>query len=327
MPGPVAVVDLGTNSTRLLVAEVRDGAVAELERRTNVTRLGQDVDATGRLAEEAVERVFAAVGEYREAIDRHGAERTIAIATSAVRDAANGEEFREALRERFGLDARTISGDEESRLTFLGATSGVAIAGKGGRPEAEAAPGGTEPRSTLVLDIGGGSTEFVCGTPGEEPAFHVSTALGSVRQTERHLRGDPPEHTELEALAQEVRATIVAEVPERVRADTGAGIAVAGTPTSLAAIDQELDPYDPERVHGYELSLGTCERMQAMLAALSVAERRELAGLHPDRAPTIVAGVVILVEAMRSFGLDAMTVSEADLLHGAALSAARSGGG
>ena len=145
----VAVVDLGTNSTRLLVAEVRDGRLDELDRRSNVTRLGEGVDSTGRLAETAMERVFAALSAYRATIDELGTERTVAVATSAVRDSANGEEFRAALRERFALDARTISGDEEARLTFLGATAA--------RP-----PGGR----SVVIDIGGGSTELVVGAAG-----------------------------------------------------------------------------------------------------------------------------------------------------------------
>lgn len=302
----VAVVDLGTNSTRLLVADVEDRAVRELDRRTDVTRLGEGVDASGRLAAAAMERVFATVGGYREAIDAAGAGRAVAVATSAVRDAANGQDFRTQLEERFGLDVRVISGDEEARLTFLGATSGR---GAGGEP-------------VLVHDIGGGSTEFVVGRPGSEPAFRVSTRAGSVRQTERHLPADPPEPESVRALAAEVAEIIEREVPEEIRRSVAAGIAVAGTATSLAAVDQELEPYDPSRVHGYELSRRACERMLATLAGMPLEERREVPGLHPDRAPTIVAGAAILVESMRAFGLDAMEISEADILHGAALEAA-----
>lgn len=301
----VAVVDLGTNSTRLLVAEVRAGAAQELERRTSVTRLGQEVDRTGRLADEAMERVYAVLADYRERIDRHAAEPVVAVATSAVRDADNGEEFRQALRERFGIDARTISGDEEARLTFLGATSGHS----------------PQTGETLVIDIGGGSTEFVVGHPGSAPRFHVSTRLGSVRQTERHLRTDPPTAAELDSLTTEATAIVAADVPAGVRAEAAAGIAVAGTATSLAAIDQALDPYDRSRVHGYRLPRAATERLLAELARLPVAARREVAGLHPDRAPTIVAGAAILLTAMDCFGLDAVEVSESDILHGAALEA------
>lgn len=302
----IAVVDLGTNSTRLLVADVEDGAVVEVERRTNVTRLGQGVDATNRLADDAIARVFEVLGGYREVIDRRQAAETVAVATSAVRDAVNGEEFRAALRDRFGIDARTISGDEEARLTFLGATAGR-----------RAADG-----DTLVIDIGGGSTEYVTGRAASEPAFHVSTRMGSVRQTERHLHDDPPRPEQIQALAAEARGIVTAEIPANIRQAVGECLAVAGTATSLAAIDQELDPYDPDRVHGHAFSLAAAERILAMLAAKPLHERRRVTGLHPDRAPTIVAGVAILAESMRAFGLSQVEVSEADILHGAALDAA-----
>ena len=305
----MAVVDLGTNTTRLLVCDVRDGQVAELERRTTITRLGEGVDATGRLAAAAKDRVRGVLGEFRALIDRHGAARTVAVATSAMRDAADGEAFRAEIDERFGIAAKTITGEEEARLTFRGATGGAPAEGP-----------------TLVLDIGGGSTEYVVGTAGGEPDFDVSTPAGSVRQTERHLSDDPPAPESVHELAVEVRELIAAEVPERLRSEIEAGIAVAGTATSLAAISQELEPYDPARVDGFRLELGEAERILAMLAALPVDERREVAGLHPDRAPTIVAGAVILVESITAFGLDEMRVSEADLLHGAALEAAGAGG-
>jgi exopolyphosphatase/guanosine-5'-triphosphate,3'-diphosphate pyrophosphatase len=302
----VGVVDIGTNSTRLLVAEVEGDALTEVERRTTVTRLGEGVEATGRLSDAAIARVSEALAGYRAALDELGAERVVAVATSAMRDAANGPQFRDEIERRFGLDARTISGDEEARLTFLGATAGR---------DAGAA--------TLVIDIGGGSTEFVVGHPGGDPEFHISTRMGSVRHTERHLHGDPPTAAELDALAQDARAIVEAEVPAGVRAGVDAGIAVAGTATSLAAIDQELDPYDPERVHGYRLGVASCERLLARLADLTVAQRREVPGLHPDRAPTIVAGAGILFESMRACGLDEIEVSEHDILHGAALTASR----
>ena len=298
----VGVIDQGTNSTRLLIADVADGRVAEVERRTKVTRLGEGLEASGRIGDAAIERVVDAVAGYRALLDEHGAERVTCVATSAMRDAANGAELADLLRERFDVDPRVISGDEEARLTFLGATSGRA-----------------ERDPTLVIDIGGGSTEFVEGRPGAEPAFHVSTRMGSVRHTERHLHEDPPADEELAALAADADAVIAAEVPAPVRDEVARGIAVAGTPTSLAAIEQRLDPYDPERVHGYVLGRAACEEMLEMLAALPVAERREVAGLHPDRAPTIVAGVAILIRSMDAFGLAEIEVSEADILHGAAL--------
>jgi exopolyphosphatase / guanosine-5'-triphosphate,3'-diphosphate pyrophosphatase len=303
----VAVVDLGTNTTRLLVADVEDRAVSEVERRNEITRLGEGVDSGGRLLEGAMERVFGVVAGYRRAMDELGAERTIAVATSAVRDASNRDDFVRQLRDRYGIDAQIISGDEEAHLTFTGATLE--------RP-ADGAP-------LLVLDIGGGSTEFVIGRPSEAPSFHVSTQAGSVRQTERHLHHDPPMEDELEELRAEIRQIVDTSVPEQIRASVADGVAVAGTPTSMAAIDQRLDPYDPSRVHGYRVSLEACERIEAMLASIPEPERRKVVGLHPERAPTIIAGAVILVETMRSFGLDSIQVGEHDILYGAALEAAR----
>ena len=298
----IGVLDLGTNSTRLLVAEVIDGRVRELERRSTVTRLGAGVDAGGRLSDGAMDRVYQALEGYRRVYEGLGARRVVAIATSAVRDAGNGEHFRKELKNRFGVEARVLPGDEEARLTFLGATAG--------RPA---------DRLALVVDIGGGSTELVVGRPGRDPEFHASTQLGVVRQTERHLEGDPPTAEQIEALAGEARAVIDGQAPEEGRQEVALGIAVAGTATSLAAIDQGLDPYDPERVHGYPLHLGACRRMLGELAGMPLERRRHVAGLHPDRAPTLVAGEVILIESMRAFGLDRMEASEADLLHGVAL--------
>jgi exopolyphosphatase/guanosine-5'-triphosphate,3'-diphosphate pyrophosphatase len=284
----VAVVDIGTNTTRLLVADVTDRRVAEVERRTTITTLGEGLDATGRLADAAMERVTAAVAEYRQAMDALGAEWATAVATSAMRDAENGSAFRELLQERFHLDARTISGEQEAWLTFLGAT-----AGRSDRAE------------TVVIDIGGGSTEYVVGRPGDEPSFHTSTQMGSVRHTERFLHTDPPTGDELEALARDVRATVPEITAERA-------IAVAGTATSLAAID------GAEHVHGHVMSVAACARVTDMLAGLRVSERREVKGLDPARAPTIVAGATILTESLRALGLHEVEVSDRDILHGAA---------
>jgi exopolyphosphatase/guanosine-5'-triphosphate,3'-diphosphate pyrophosphatase len=301
----IAVADLGTNSTRLLVADVSpDGRLTQLERHTTVTHLGEGVDGSGRLTPQAMNRVYAALARYREIADAAGAERRIAVATSAVRETENGPELAAHVRDQLGFDVRTIDGDEEARLTFLGATTGR-------DPTTE----------TLVIDIGGGSTELVSGRPGAAPAFHVSTRLGSVRQTERHVAHDPPRHEELVALADEARAIVAAAVPAEIRERVGAVIAVAGTATSLAAIDQKLDPYDPERVDGYRLELASAERILAELAVHPLEQRRRVTGLHPDRAPTIVAGVAILVEALRLFGVPEVEISEADILDGAALDA------
>jgi exopolyphosphatase / guanosine-5'-triphosphate,3'-diphosphate pyrophosphatase len=302
----VAVVDLGTNTSRVLVADVDDGQVRELERRTKVTHLGEGVDSTGRLSDEAIERVTTTLEDYRRVIDELEPVRTIALATSATRDAANGDEFRQMLHDRFDLDVQIIPGEEEARLTFLGATA--------------ARPAGDGP--FVVIDIGGGSTEYVVGAAGSDPTFRVSTQAGSVRQTERYLKEDPPSEEDLATLQAAVRSTIEQAVPHDVRTQVAAGIAVAGTPTSLAAIDQQLDPYDPAKVQGYRLPIEAADRMLGELAAIPVDERRKVVGLHPDRAPTIVAGAAILLESMRVFGLGSVEVSEADILHGAALDAA-----
>ena len=301
----VGVVDIGTNSTRLLVADVDDGRIAEVDRRSEVTRLGEGVDATGRLSDEAQARVFGVLDAYAAAIEEHRCDITTGVLTSAVRDAANGEEFRDEVRRRYGVDANVIDGDTEARLTYLGATA--------------ERPAGEGP--LVVIDIGGGSTEYVVGE-GAEMTFHVSTQAGVVRQTERHLHSDPPRREELAALADEVRRIIAEEVPADVRESVVAAIGVAGTATSCAAIAQELDPYDPARVHGYRLEAGTLELLLARLAELDLDRRRRVTGLDPARAPTIVAGVVILLEAVRAFGLDEVEVSEHDILWGAALTVA-----
>jgi exopolyphosphatase/guanosine-5'-triphosphate,3'-diphosphate pyrophosphatase len=297
----VAVVDIGTNSTRLLVADVSGGSVTELQRESIVTRLGEGVDATGALGEEPQGRVFAALDEYAEAIERHGADGRRVVLTSAVRDASNGRQFADTVRERYGLTGGTLSGDEEARLSFLGAAAARADSGP-----------------LLVIDIGGGSTEMIVGAGGSVD-FHVSTQVGVVRHSERYLHSDPPTADELSALAGDARPVIESSVPEDVRARVEGAVAVAGTATSCASIDLSLDPYDPERVEGHTLSRQRIGELRDRLAALPLAQRREVVGLDPARAPTIVAGTVVLLEVLGAFGLDAVEVSEHDILWGVAL--------
>jgi exopolyphosphatase/guanosine-5'-triphosphate,3'-diphosphate pyrophosphatase len=299
----VAVIDLGSNSTRLLVADVQDGSLEEIERRSTVTRLAQGVDGSGLLKEEAMARVFATLDEYRAAIDSHGTDAAVAVMTSAVRDAANGQEFAARVGADYDLEARILTGDDEAGLTFAGATS-------------ERPP--KDDRTRVVIDIGGGSTELVVGT-GHTMRFHASTQAGVVRQTERHLHHDPPDSGELQSLSTEVGTIFADAIPKDVVAGVDGAIAVAGTATSCAALALRLDPYDASRVEGYELTLGEVEMLIARLAAMDEAERREQPGLHPDRAATIVAGTVLLAQAMRVFGLQRVEVSEHDLLRGAAL--------
>jgi exopolyphosphatase/guanosine-5'-triphosphate,3'-diphosphate pyrophosphatase len=300
-----AVVDIGTNSTRLLVADVdrASGAVVELHRESQVTRLGDRVDAGGTLSREAIGRVEATLADYRATIDRFDCEANLAVLTSAVRDASNGAEFTKRVRSEFGLDARVLSGDEEAQLTFLGAMSDR---------------DGSSNEPTVVIDIGGGSTEFIVGAE-HTASFHVSVQAGVLRMSERHIHTDPPSPHELQDLAAATRTIFFGGLPPEQRSSVTRGIAVAGTATSAAAIDQELNPYDPERVHGYPLLLATVELLIARLADMTEARRRQVVGLHPDRAPTIVAGMILLDEAMKAFDLDHVEVSEHDILRGGAL--------
>jgi exopolyphosphatase/guanosine-5'-triphosphate,3'-diphosphate pyrophosphatase len=302
-PQRVAVVDVGSNSTRVLVADV-DGGVSVLERQSRVTRLGRGVDLSGQLSDEAIEAACEAIADYVEICRELGAERVSAIATSAVRDASIGGAFVAELRERFALPARVLGGEEEARLTYRGATA--------------AQPPAT---STLVIDIGGGSTEMVIGT-GVEIAFHASLQAGVVRHTERHVSGDPPTAVELEELATDARTLIAEALNSHGEVRATAGIAVAGTPTSLAAVELGLEPYDPARVHGHVLSLETIQRLLSQFASAPLAERGAIPGLHPDRAPTIIAGCVILIEAMRALELERIEASEHDILYGVALETA-----
>jgi exopolyphosphatase/guanosine-5'-triphosphate,3'-diphosphate pyrophosphatase len=287
----VAAVDLGTNTTRLLVADVEDGRIHEVHRETHITRLGEGVDARRRLLPLPIARVRNVLADYRRTLERLGAERTLAVATSAVRDAENGEAFLGEIEWSYGFETRLVTGDEEARLTRRGVQPGA---------------------GTLVLDIGGGSTELIVDD------FHASLDLGSVRYTERFIRSDPPHPAELDACAAAVRAVLDERVPVRPARAVG----VAGTVTTLAALDLELDRYDRERVHGHRLTIDAARAQLARLAALPLDERRAVPALDPDRAPVIVAGGVILTETLDFFGLDAIEVSERDILDGIALAAA-----
>jgi exopolyphosphatase/guanosine-5'-triphosphate,3'-diphosphate pyrophosphatase len=284
------VVDLGTNSTRLLVADVDDGCVEEVERRAVITRLGEGVDERRKLLPLPIARVRNVLTDYRRELERLGAERVLTIATSAVRDAENGEAFLGEIEWSYGFTTRLLTGDEEAALTLRGVATGQPL-GKG----------------TLVLDVGGGSTELIT------KAERVSIDVGSVRLTERYLGSDPPTNAELEAAAREVRELLPALEPTEA-------IGVAGTITTLAAL--ELGRYDPDRIHGYRLSREAVERQLERLASLPLAQRRELPGLEPERAPVILGGAVVVREVLDRYGLDELEVSERDLLHGAALEAA-----
>lgn len=278
----VGAVDLGTNTTRLLVGRVEDGRVEELHRETRITRLGEGVDARGRLLPVPIARVRNALSDYRRTAESLGAERTLLVATSAVRDAENGEAFLGEIEWSYGFATRLLSGEEEAELTQRGV-------------------GGLEP-GTLLVDIGGGSTELVLDD------FNTSLPLGSVRFTERH--GD-------DAAASVAAARAL--LPDLEPQDA---VGVAATITSLAALDLGLEHYDRERVHGHLLTRGGARAQLDRLAALPLEERRRVPALDPERAPVIVAGAAILLAIFDAYGLEAIRVSERDLLDGTALAAA-----
>ena len=294
----VAAIDLGTNSTRLLVADADDGRLKEVERLLAITRLGEGVDTSRGLAEPAVARVDAQVGRYIDRARELGAETVLAIATSAVRDAANGGEFLAGLERRHGIRTMLLAGEDEARMTFRGVTSARPLSGE-----------------AVICDIGGGSTELIAGDP-QGVDYAVSLDMGCVRMSERSLRADPPTGEEIAALRRQVAEMLPTDVP------AGELIGVAGTVTTLATIDLGLDEEIPERVDGHRLGRARVSAELERLAAIPLAERRRVRGLMPERAPTIVAGAAILAELLRAAKTSEVTVSERDILHGAALEAA-----
>jgi exopolyphosphatase/guanosine-5'-triphosphate,3'-diphosphate pyrophosphatase len=301
---PVAAIDIGSNTTRLIVAEVSGSSLHELERRTTITRLGEGVDRSGSLSEAGIERVFETLADYRRIVGELGVDRALALATSAVRDASNGGDFLSEIESRFGFRVRLLSGSEEALLAFRGATIGRTL---------------TQP--VLVVDIGGGSTELIVGD-ASGPGFHVSLDIGAVRLTERYLHADPPASAELEHCATIVRELLIDRIPVAVLHEPRAAIGNAGTITTIAALDQHLPVYDRERVHGYSISRHAVHEQLARLAALPLSERRLIPALEPERAPVIVAGAIVCRELLDVFALEAIEASELDILDGAALLAA-----
>jgi len=278
----VAAVDLGSNTTRLLVGRVEDGRVDELHRETRITRLGEGVDSRRRLLPLPIARVRNVLTDYRRTAESLGADRTLLVATSAVRDAENGEAFLGEIEWSYGFATQLLSGDEEAQLTQRGV--------------------GELGAATLLVDIGGGSTELVLD------GFRTSLPLGSVRFTERH--GE-----DVEASVEAARALLPELEPE-------SAVGVAATITTLAALDLGLDEYDRSRVDGHVLTRDGARAQLERLAALTLEERREVPALEPERAPVIVAGAAILVAILDAYRLESIRVSERDLLDGAALAAA-----
>jgi exopolyphosphatase / guanosine-5'-triphosphate,3'-diphosphate pyrophosphatase len=305
----LAGVDIGTNSTRLLVADV-DGAggnarVTPLDRRMRITRLGQGVDASRRLHPDAIARTVDVLREYRGALDELGVDRVRATATSAARDAGNRDDFFGPATDVLGVTPELLAGDEEARLSFLGATAGLA-----------------EPAPYLVVDIGGGSTEFVVGDT--EPAGQVSIDVGCVRLSEQLLHSDPPAPEELSEAVAVVRdhlADVERELPAVREAATLVGL--AGTVTTVVAVELGLPEYDPEKIHHFRLTRAAAEDVFRTLATETAAQRRHNPGLEPGRVDVIVGGAVVLVTILRVLGFDEVLVSEADILDGLVRSIAR----
>jgi exopolyphosphatase/guanosine-5'-triphosphate,3'-diphosphate pyrophosphatase len=292
-PGPArwATIDVGTNTVLLLVAERRGATLAPVLERAEITRLGRGVDASGRLDPAAVQETVAVLADYVRAARELGAPVIACVATSAARDAANGALFFEAARAAAGVSPEVISGEEEARLVWASAWRD--FGGAGG--------------ALAVLDVGGGSTELSFGD-GAEPRGRASLDVGAVRLTERHVRGDPPSRAEVAALRAAAREAV--RPFSRMELPPARLVGVAGTVTTLAAVEQALPRYDAERVHGSSLALDDVDRLAATLAALTVRERAALPGMEPKRADVILAGAVIVAEAMRAGRFDRLTVSD-----------------
>lgn len=302
----VAAVDCGTNSVRLLVADEANGRLTDVVREMRIVRLGQDVDRTGRLAPRALERTFEALREYAALIDLHGASRVRMVATSATRDASNSGEFVNGCTEILAAKPDVVSGDEEARLSFLGATNEL----------------GGYSTPYLVVDVGGGSTELVLGAVDPEGAASVD--VGCVRLTERWLRSDPPTAEEVEGAVADVRRALdsVDESMEVARARTLVG--VAGSVTTVAAISLGLEAYDPHAIHLTHVSLDQVEDITDTLLRQTREERSRIGAMHPGRVDVIGAGALVLREIMRRWNLTEVVASERDILDGIAYGVAAS---
>ncbi|MDP9865010.1 MULTISPECIES: Ppx/GppA phosphatase family protein [Streptosporangium] len=315
----VAAIDCGTNSVRLLIADIEADTLTDVERLMEIVRLGEGVDRTGRLAPEALERTFAAMRRYAELIDRHGARAVRVVATSATRDAANRQEFVDGVREIFGVEPEVVTGAEEAELSFVGATRDlVRLSPETGLPT----PDGTRP-PYLVVDIGGGSTEFVLGSTHVEAALSVD--IGCVRLTERHLReaGSPPPAEVVEAVVADIDEAldrVSGEIPVE-RALTMVGL--AGSVTTVAGIALDLPGYDPDKIHHSRIPANQVQKVSERLLEMTHDERAAIGVMHPGRVDVIGAGALILARIMERYGFTDVVVSEHDILDGIAWSAAK----
>jgi exopolyphosphatase/guanosine-5'-triphosphate,3'-diphosphate pyrophosphatase len=302
VPDRLAAIDVGTNTVLLLVAERRAGALAPVLERAEITRLGRGVDASGRLDAAAIRETVRVLADFAASARSLGASRIACVATSAARDASNGAEFFEEARRAAGLVPEVISGDEEARLVWASAWRDFGLSS--GAKATEGAAGGP----LAVLDVGGGSTELSFGD-GPLPRGRTSLQVGAVRLTERHVRSDPPSAAELSRVREAARDAL-APLRSLARSPGGRLVGVAGTVTTLSAVAQALPVYDPERVHGALLARAEVEALVGRLARLTVAARAALPGMEPKRADVILAGAVIVAEAMALLGFDRLTVSD-----------------
>jgi exopolyphosphatase / guanosine-5'-triphosphate,3'-diphosphate pyrophosphatase len=302
----VAAIDCGTNSLRLLVADVGENRLTDVARRMEIIRLGQGVDKTGRLAPQALDRMTAVLRDYADAIARSGAEAVRMVATSATRDADNSAEFVRRVKEVLGVPPEVLTGDAEARLSFTGATAELGELGSGG--------------PYLVTDIGGGSTEFVLGPPGASAVRAISVNIGCVRMTERHLHGDPPAEAEIAAATADIEAALdaVAEAVPAGEASTLVGL--AGSVTTVAAIAMDLPEYDADRIHHARIGAADVHAVTSSLLRQSRAVRAGIPVMHPGRVDVIGGGALVLDRIMRRFGFGEVLVSEHDILDGIAWS-------
>jgi len=312
----LAALDVGTNSTRLLVADVEDGViVAEHAREMVITRLGKGVDRTGRFDPAALARTLDVLTGYAETCRRLGVERRRLVATSATRDAADRQVFRDGVRDLVGVDAEVLTGQAEAAAAYRGATTGGVRGGRADPPDASGLDGA---QATLVVDIGGGSTELILGD-GTAAKAMVSLDIGCVRLFERHLHSDPPAAAEVAALRADVAGHLarVGEVLDPAAADRVVG--VAGTVTTVTAIALGLEAYDPRRIHRQTLDAADIGAVAAKLAAMTVAERAAMPVMAKGREDVIAAGALLLDELVRRFELRQVIASESDILDGVLL--------
>ncbi len=306
----VAAVDCGTNSIRLLVADLdlAESTLTEVDRRMTIVRLGEGVDRTRRLAPAALARTFAACDEYAEVVRASGAAQVRFVATSASRDVENRGEFAEGVRTRLGVDPEVVTGDEEAALSFTGAARELAGHGL--------------PEPFLVADIGGGSTELVLGPPGAAPLAARSVDVGCVRMTERHLHDDPPTAVQVAAARADVEAAVrlAAETVPLAEARTLVGL--AGSVTTVAAMALDLPAYDRDRIHHARIPSADVHRVAERLLAMTHDERAALPFMHPGRVDVIGAGALVLAVLLESVPVDDVLVSEHDILDGIAWSIA-----